>query len=232
MTGRVGHHGILILGNGEVVRPAQTVLVMKDDLAPGTPSSFVDPVGRTMTRIGSSVSIAADPGGFGGSCIKITGTSSNECYQSDSHANMEILTGDFTIEAFIRMPTNDPGGSYGTNIVGTPGASTSGFTLRANTGILAMVYPGLIGLNHAIAWAANTTYHVMACRQGSNHYVGVNGAATLNAGLYRTSSGTQIEVGQGSFQSRPAGDLFIAARVVKGLALYPGTSYAVPSGPL
>ena len=232
MTGRVGHHGILLLGNGEIARPAQTVLVMKEDLAPGTPASFVDPIGRTMSRIGSA-SIAADPGGFGGSCIQNSSAATGEAYRSDADSSMDILTGDFTIEAFVRFPTNDPGGLYGTNIVGTPGASISGFTLRANTNVLAMVYPGLIGLNHNFAWAANTTYHVMACRQGSNHYVGVNGSATLHAGTHRTSTAhNQLEVGQGSFTSKPAGDLFLAVRAVKGLALYPGTSYVVPTGPL
>lgn len=230
MTGRVGHHGILLLGNGEVVRPPLTVLVMKNDQAPGTPASFVDPIGRTWTR-GGAASVAADPGGMGGSCISIPNGTAGNVYTA-SHSSLEILTGDFTVEAFIRLPSSSPGGTYGTPLIGVPGASTTGWVLRANNGSLQWVYPGAVAYPHARAWVANQVVHVMACRQGSTHYVGVAGVATSHAGIGRTSGGTTVEVGQGSFNDGVGGVKLIAARIVKGAALYPGTSYVVPTGPL
>lgn len=232
MTGIIGHRGLLLAAGGGALRPAQTVAVMKDTEAAGTPASFVDPVGKTWTRSGANASVASDPGGMGGSCILITGSSNGHSYQIAMGADDDLIAGDFTVEAFIRLPTSDPGGLYGTPIVGVPGASVSGWVLRCNTGQLQMVYPGSAALVHNHAWAANTTVHIMACRQGSTHYVGVNGVATAIASMQRTTSHSTLEVGPGSFATMPTGNKYMAVRLVKGVALYPGTSYVVPTGPL
>lgn len=217
---------------GGGTRPPQTVLVMKPDQAPGAIEAFTDPVGKVWSRSGTDVFVAADPGGFGGSCILVPGNSANHKYVA-SHPDLHILGGDFTVEAFVRIPTSNPGGSYGTPVIAVPGASTTGWVLRLNTGQLQWVYPGLAALPHSTTWAANTTFHVMACRQGDNHYVGVNGIATAYpGGTRRTTTHTQLDIGSTSYVTMPAGNKYVAVRVVKGVALYPGTSYTVPTGPL
>lgn len=232
MSGIIGHRGLLSASGGS---GSARVLVMKSDQTPGTPANFVDRVGRTWTKTGENSSVAADPGGFGGSAILISGGAASNFYLSDSDASLRILEGgDFTVEAFIRISSASPGPSYGIPFIGYAVPTNDGWCFRCNTGALLWVYPNGGAFTYPVTWVPGKTYHVMTCREGSVHYMGIDGVvSTMGGSLNRTYDvSSSLAVGTSAFTDNVACNTYISPRITKGAALYTGSTYIVPTGPL
>jgi hypothetical protein len=182
----------------------------------------------TSTSLGSGTTeIETAILGFGGSCCYTALGSSRPFVVADS-VNWDILSGgDFTVEAFIRL-LDAPGTGNGAAIASRGTASTNNWVLRCINGQLQWVYPGLAGGSFAQAWALNTTYHVMACRSGTQHYIGIDGVVQAPAITNRTTDAAgslRIGVGAGG-----TGVEYISHRITKGIARYT-SNYTIPTAP-
>ncbi len=194
---------------------ANVVALMNEGAANGA-TSFTDAKGNSYARAGTSV-VATGISGFAGSCIY--SPAANDEFHIADNTNWNLLSGgDFTVEAFVRL-VDAPGGGFGANVVSRGSAISNGYILRLVDGNLQWVYPGLAAGSRAQTWATGTTYHVMACRAGTQHYLGVNGAVSAVSMSNRTTDNTgQLYIGD-----QPAGGTaveYISHRVTKGVARY------------
>ena len=224
MSARGGHQGLM----GVAVVAGNVVLQM-DPSTPDGATVFNDLVGRAYTCGALAMAVP----GLDGSCIELSGTASTSSCVVAHHADLLIMGGDFTIEAFVRMPSALPGTPYGLNVLGTGSASSDGWQFRMVNGGLEWVYPGLVGTGLTYTWAANTTYHVAVCRQGSQHYLAVNGVVTPKTMANRTSQPSDgLRIGGYSYGGAgQAGSKYISAKVTKGMALYT-SNFKTPPLPL
>ena len=145
---------------------------------------------------------------------------------------------DYTIEAWF-MITAAGWQSNTPSMIGnmTPAAGTNYWSL----GINASLQPNFYYFNGAgnnvvissITCAYNTWYHIAMCKTNSGIQVfcnGVGGTVTAISGTPQSSSGTTLTIGQ--FNSVTCPGYISNVRIVKGTAVYSGTTYTVPTTPL
>tara|TARA_R110000824_G_scaffold209823_1_gene395688 strand:- start:404 stop:1294 length:891 start_codon:yes stop_codon:yes gene_type:complete len=186
------------------------------------------PIGRTMTAVtgasttGGGAAISTAQQKFGTHSIAIdgpdAGTASNRVgghLHTPHHANLLFGSGDFTIEAFIRLNVlaagavqddGSVGGGY--NMIATHiyfnGSTRLGWefdvnlsnqlSFRANIGSWAVIGTGTTALS------ADTWYHVAVCRDGTNVRQFLDGAlehtATVSGSMAVPSPDQTLKIGR------------------------------------
>lgn len=189
------HQQVLISLGGSVTTDPywSSVIALMNESATDNATTFTDAKGNNYTAGGTAVVETGIPG-FAGSCIY--NPAATDVFTVPTGTGLNILsTGDFTVEAFIRL-TDAPGTGSGATIISRGNNNTLGWTFRCVDGNLQFVYPGLAAASLAQTWATNTTYHVAACRAGTQHYLAVNGAVSaVSLSNRATDTATSLFVG-------------------------------------
>lgn len=209
----------------------QPSLLMHFDGTNGS-TAFVDQTGKPLTASPTGASISTAQSVFGPS----SGLFANGIVTAPNGPDFQFGTGDFTIDCWLR-PT-----AAITNFQEFV-SKGAGLQMYLNTGNVVGV---AMSVNNSAASyfinqqfgtiVPNTWTHVAFVKQGnvySGYVNGVRGMAVTNA----NSMGTGLDVfmlgdwsGRGSFPY-PYMGYMDELRVVKGLALFSGASFAVPTEP-
>ena len=141
------------------------------------------------------------------------------------------VTGDFTIECFVNA---DYSGGY-KRIVGANEASQGSeyTTIRSNGGNIYYIFgdsSGYVSYNGSTIPTGQFS-HVAITRSGSTVSYYLNGSRLSTSSLSSTFSMTGLVLAHGYGSEYTTGTIS-NARVVNGQALYTGSSYTVPTGPL
>lgn len=197
-------------------------------------TSLTDSTGHTAAAIGTAA--VSNTQHLVGSTSLYIGTAgaTNNGWQFGYASDLAIDTSKFTAEGWI-YPTDNTSQYYFFCL------NDSGFTnyfavYVRNTGNTigasrnaggSMTSPGTLTLN---AW---NHWHVSK-NSDTEVYLGLNGQASLNTGSWSFApASSRISVGRynnNGFSSLPGN--MAETRVVKGMCLYPGTTYTVPTPPL
>ena len=148
-------------------------------------------------------------------------------------------TGDFTWEFWFYGKTESPymigDGTAGTNVSATFTLGVSGKRLLLYYSIQGgEAYP-LQSPNSAPFYNLNEWHHVAYVRSGNDHKIYANGvlrATATRSGTMVDSTGVQHIGDFGSGFSGGSPTIFSDVRLVKGTAVYSGSTYTVPTAPL
>lgn len=185
---------------------------------------MTDPIGKVYTFDGSCVVSDSRPE-LNGSALYIQNGS--------ALINMglfNLLSGDFTVEAyFILNSGGSPGSGFGIGLLGSDSNSFSGWQLRIVDSGLEWVYSGVAAVNMPQTWTTNTLYHVAISREGSDHYLSINGVTQpVSISLVTSTSSNNIRIGGQSYGGAPLNGMWIAHRVSAGISRYVA-DYTVPT---
>lgn len=199
------------------------------------PTWFAD--SSTAFALVTSVETTLSDEGYGIKAANFNGTTA---YLSTPNSTTYNLTGDFTVEAFVKINTRQ---TQDTFIINGRGAVVGnvfcGWALRQDTtnGLSFYRYDGTestFGFNFSIP-GNNNWYHVAASRTGSTLCTFVNGALTnthtTSITFDRINSTDPLQLGRGTYQSNQTFYLngkIAGARVINGTGIYT-TNFNVPN---
>lgn len=155
---------------------------------------------------------------FGGHALAVGSSGYVQCASS---SNFDILSGDFTVEAWVYVMTA-PTRILGAPIVARDGSST-GWMLRVDqyAGRLAWVYPGLGAGGTSGPVSLNAWHHVAACRAGTQHYIALDGVVTAISVTNRTvNAAVPLRVGRDNATGNGVAGYVDDVRITKGVARY------------
>jgi hypothetical protein len=142
------------------------------------------------------------------------------------------VTGDFTIECFVNAAYS--GGGFKRIIGANEGSQSSEYTtIRSSGGTIRYILgdsSGYVSYNGSTIPAGQFS-HVAITRSGSTVSYYLNGSRLSTSSLSSTFSITGLVLAHGYGSEYTTGTIS-NARVVNGQALYTGSSYTVPTGPL
>jgi hypothetical protein len=147
-----------------------------------------------------------------------------------SSAGYQFGTGDFTVEAWVYVTTAQNGPIIDTR--GSSSAAPWAFYIDANR--LPYFYDGANVQTSNVAVTLNTWTHVVAVRASGTLSIYVGGQRGYNASLGTTMNpNATVYIGGQNFVTSAYFAGFIAnLRVVKGTAVYSGTSFTPPTAPV
>lgn len=204
---------------------SSVILLMNEGASTGA-TSFVDAKGNTHTRTGTAA-VATGIGGFPGACINAP--SNGNYFSVAASAGLNFLqAGDYTIEAKIRL-TNSAGTGNGSIIVARAnGVGSNGWIFRCVDSGLQLAYPGLASTSLAQTWTLNQTYDVMACRIGTQHYLGINGVVSAVSLSNRTTDAGSDNITIGDHPSYADSIEYVSHRITRGVGRY-SANYTPPT---
>ena len=220
--------------NGEPYPTATTLLIPGTGTNGAQNNTFLDSSTNnfTITRNGNTTQgtftpFSRDPG-YWSNFFDGTG---DYLATSSTSAVFDMSTGDFTMEAWIYIPTVPA--AYTVIMSGASTAGVSGgfvFGLD-NTGKPYIGNGVVLGISGATAVQANTWVHVAAVKSGANVQFYTNGTANGSAQAFSPNAAGFAYVG-----ANPAGNERITgyisnARIVKGTAVYT-SAFTPPTAPL
>lgn len=183
-------------------------------------TSTLDPYGRTWTFYGNAQLDTAQKK-YGTASLLLDG--SGDYLEAATDADFNIGSGDFTIEAWVRVPSL-PGAVHPIFAVG-PGGADGGYYFGVNNGgglYWDAVYGGSATSLTGGAMSANTWYHVAVTRQGTTVRLWLAGAQVASA-TYATFSATSYTARIGRGRGASTGYLngwVDDFRITKGVARY------------
>lgn len=193
-----------------------------------------DLAGHTQTNTDCSTTTSNLTGTVGGVSVDLsqgvglmfqTAAASGDHLQIDNPSTDFTFPGDFTIEAFVYVPT---GNGSDHSIYESPYAgSGDDALLRISSGAFAQFfYPGgSISASGVEGIINDALQHIAVSRSGSDLRLYLNGAEIASA----TKSGTIGDGGTPRQGTEFGATSQFITRVTKGVARYSGASYAVPS---
>lgn len=203
-----------------------SVLMLMNEGASNGATSFTDAKGNSYSRTGSAV-VATGISGFHGSCVNAPSNGSYFSVAASSGLNF-LNAGDYTIEAKIRL-TNAAGTVNGSIIIGrSNNTGTTGWILRCVNSGLELAYPGLAAANLAQTWTLNQTYDVMACRIGTQHYLGVDGVVSAVSLSNRLLESSSDPVYIGDHPNYADSIEYVSHRITRGVGRY-SSNYTPPT---
>lgn len=199
------------------------VIAMMDEDAPDGATSMIDQLGRTYTFSDECV-VDNSITEFNGSALYI------ETGSALIDTDVNILSNDFTVEAYFMLNTGGlPGSGFGIGLLGSDNNSFSGWQLRIVDTGLQWVYPGIAAVTMPFTWSVNTFYHVAISREGGDHYLSINGVTALHSiALVTSTSSNNTRIGGQSYGGSPHNGMWIAHRISTNIARYT-TDYTVPT---
>lgn len=192
---------------------------------------FTDRKGHTVNRLGTSaISTASVYSKFGGSCLNVPMSSG----LSVNHADMDLGSGDFTVEAFVSYATT-ASNSY--PIFSFTDAAGTGFGLRYVSSYNlseTLTFNGTDYGSFSDAMHASVIRHIAICREGTKLSIFNDGTRIfqVDIGTAAVSSNGGFYVGQAPVGAAlPAGIYADELRITKGVARYSknATTYTVPT---
>lgn len=220
--------------NGEPYPTATTLLIPGNGTNGAQNNVFLDssPNNFTITRNnnttqGTFTPFSRDPG-YWSNFFDGTG---DYLATSSTSAVFDMSTGDFTMEAWIYIPTVPSAYTLIMSGASTAGMS-DGFVFGLdNTGKPYIGNGVVLGISGATAVQANTWVHVAAVKNGANVQFYTNGTANGSAQAFSPNAAGFAYVG-----ANPAGNERITgyisnARIVKGTAVYT-SAFTPPTAPL
>lgn len=205
-------------------------------------SSFVDSSAtpKTVSIANGTPTISTTQSKFGSSSIRLVNTGST-ANSSDSlriasggaSGPMDLSTGDFTIEFFMRAAA----AQTTRLIMGSANAltGTGGWGIRLDSTGLVLLGNGNGQGSAAWSWNTNTWYHVAVCRSGSTTKIFVDGTqvgSNLTPTFVAESAGSYVYLGAHAGDSYNASYGFNGhldeVRITKGVARYTA-NFTAPS---
>jgi hypothetical protein len=189
----------------------------------------------TITRNGNTTQGSFSPYG---SLWSLGGCSGSSDYlQMDSNAGLQLGSGDFTVECWAYFTTVGTGGSSENVIMDVRPTTTSGAyfniglsdqTVYWDNGTLYITTPTV---------SLNTWLHIAYVRNSGNLSIYINGSRvttpTSDSTNYTCGSTNRIaNLSYFSAGNRKFNGNISNLRIVKGTAVYTGTSFTVPTAPL
>jgi hypothetical protein len=174
-----------------------------------------------------------DASTMGGSTY-FSGTASLVSNASNGIANFG--TSDFTVEMWMQFWGFAASGSFNVAFLGSGGVTTTGaFQIYRNGTSGDLVYGSANGFEQQILPSANLNlgqwYHVAVSRQGTNTRAYVNGVLKTTKASDSTNY-TLTGCRMGGYASSIWYNGYLAGvRVVKGTALYTGSTFSIPTAP-
>lgn len=168
----------------------------------------------------------------GSGSVSFNGT--NQGFVYTDNAGLALGTGDFTVECFV-YPGSQPGGTA--TFIG--GEAAGAFMLSFEgagtpTSLAVNAYGTGPFFSQSYAFSQNVWYHIACTRNGTSVRVYVNGtqlgSTTTNSTNFSAGTRSIGEISGGTAQ-RYAGNVS-NVRIVKGTALYTGSTLTVPTAPL
>jgi hypothetical protein len=169
----------------------------------------------------------------GSGSVSFNGT--NQGFLYTDNAGLALGTGDFTVECFVYPGSQASGNS---TVIGGEANGAFMLTLTSPTGTPTGVAINAYGtspfFSQSFAFSQNVWYHIACTRNGTSVRVYVNGVqlGSTTSDTTNYSAGTRSigEIAGGTAQ-RYAGNVS-NVRIVKGTALYTGSTLTVPTSPL
>lgn len=223
-----------------------TLLIHADGTNAANNNTFIDSSTNNfaITKSGTPVQGSYSPFSQTGWSYFNNGTASTYVTVPYTTANFDWWTGDYTIEAWIypRDLTNwskNTVGSFVPNVVGNMDPSTAAITNYWSFGIddsghgRLYYYNG--GYNYVTSTATvnlNQWNHIGMVKTSSGVSILVNGVATTPTAVSGTPQSSATVLSIGSYNGTAINGYISNLRIVKGTAVYSGTTYTVPSSPL
>ena len=160
---------------------------------------------------------------------------SSQYLTAPDDASWDFGTGDFTIETFLYSTVAPSGGEY--SLISNYLNASVGWTLQWRSTGLAFFQAGGIGsaLQVTTTVALNQWHHIAVTRSGTTLTIYLNGASvgSTTSSTDITGSTSLLNIGKiGTLASQYTNGLLSNVRIVKGTALYTGSTYSVPTAPL
>lgn len=223
---QAGGLGLVQQAAGAVDPHWSSVLMLMNEGASNGATSFTDAKGNSYSRTGSAV-VATGIGGFPGACVNAPANGSYFSIAASTGLNF-LQAGDYTIEAKIRL-TNAAGTGNGSIIIGRANSvGSNGWIFRCVNSGLELAYPGLASANLAQTWTLNQTYDVMACRIGTQHYLGINGVVSAVSLSNRVVDAGSDPVYIGDHPNYADSIEYVSHRVTRGVGRY-NANYTPPT---
>lgn len=196
---------------------SNVIAVMDNDASNGL-TSYTD--GKGFAVACSNATVSTPVTGISGSTVSLNTTAG---YAEGTPAVDLLSGGDFCAEAWVRIGTTMPPGSYGFGIIGSLNNVSNGWQLRMVTSGLEWVYPGGGAISSPKTWAPNTTYHVAAYRIGTQHYIAIDGVPSAVSISNRVTSPAAIRIGTQTYGG--GSDLKISYRLTVGQSRYTSSPF-------
>lgn len=205
---------------------AQVACLLHFDGADGS-TTFTDQTGKTWTASGNA-QIDTAQSKFGGASGLFDG--SGDYISTPNSADLEFLSLDFTVEGWVRVPSDPAGAGM---LVGQWGDSNSSWFLHVNSSRrVGFVYSTDGGYNGSydlisaanVAPAPGTWFHVAAVRSGAALEVFVDGVAVIthSIGTLNLHNGARATTVGGTSATNPfyLNGHVDELRITKGVARY------------
>ena len=231
------------VSTGEGVLFANNVLLIHAD---GTNNqnnhTFLDSSNNnfTITRAGNATQGTFSPFSQTGWSGYFDGT--GDYLTVPSNSNLNLSSGDFTVECWFYI-TSTPSvsrpiiGSYASNVFDRTYLQYS-ISYGSNGSLYVAPYSGATTYDMIFASVSlNSWHHVALVRSGNSFYAYLDGnrnattqtiSGSLNTGSWLTYLGAYTEGGTSYYNNGYVSN----ARIIKGTALYTGSTYTVPTTPL
>ena len=228
---------------GEGVLFANNVLLIHAD---GTNNknnhTFLDSSNNnfTITRNGNATQGSFSPFSQTGWSGYFDGT--GDYLSAPSNSNLNLSSGDFTVECWFYI-TSTPSvsrpiiGSYASNVLDRTYLQYL-ISYGSNGSLYVTPYSGATNYDMSFASVSlNSWHHVALVRSGNSLYAYLDGnrnattqtiSGSLNTGSWLTYLGSYTEGGTSYYNNGYVSN----ARIIKGTALYTGSTYTVPTTPL
>jgi hypothetical protein len=223
-----------------------TLLLHGDGTNGANNNTFVDSSTNNLsiTRTGNTIQGSFSPFSQTGWSYYNNGTASTYVTVPYITTNFDWWTSDYTIEAWIyphdltNWSKNTVGSAVG-NVVGNMDPSTGAITNYWSFGLddsgHARLYYYNGGYNYVTSSATvnlNQWNHIGLVKTSSGVSILVNGVATSPTAISGTPQSAASVLAIGSYNGTSINGYISNLRIVKGTAVYSGTSYSVPTSPL
>jgi hypothetical protein len=185
-----------------------------------TNAGIFDSTGKNVLETVGNAQISTAQSKFGGSSIYFDG--SGDWLDIPNQSDLNVGTGDFTIECWINRTSAISGTGFGDVFIGK-GSNNIVFDILVSTGVIRFGrYGGASLLVSTTAVTNNTWYHIAVTRNGTSLRLFVNGtieASTTSSADF--TSTTALRIGSDpSFGTQIFNGYISNLRITKGIARY------------